>query len=280
MKDITDHPMKSQMEIMPPSMLKVESPFNGIFPIQNPVLQKIITSMKKIGFDEAYPIIVWKRNEDLVVLDGHTRLQAALSIGLENIPVALREFDDPVDALDYAVSQQIERRNLAPADMLRYVTEADKLFKAGRKKLAPSGANFESPKGKSAAKMADVMNVSTRKVERLRKIAKDGSEATKKALNEGKISINKAYDDTVAECAARNLADDADDVPELCQEEKFKLGLKIRLKNIPDNLVAALEKEVKFEKMHYPYLHYTESQIASIKDAVLSKIDSVLSKLA
>lgn len=279
MKKFTEQPEKSQMEFMPPSMLKIESPFNGIFPIQDSILQKIIKSMKKIGFDDAYPIIVWKRNEDLVVLDGHTRLQAALAIGLSNIPVAYRKFENPVDALDYAVSQQIERRNLTQADMLRYVTEADKLFKAGRKKLAPDGTNLETPKGKSAAKMADIMNVSTRKVERLRKIAKDGSDATKQALSDGKITINKAYEDTVLECAARKQTDE-ENVPELSQEEKFKLGLKLRLKNIPDNLIAALEKEVKFEKMHYPYLHYTETQIASIKDVVLSKIDSVLNKLA
>lgn len=278
MKEINEQTMRASIEIMPPSMLKTEAPFNGIFPVQNSVLQKIIGRIKKSGYDTAYPIIAWSRGNDRIVLDGHTRLQAALAAGLENVPVTLREFDDPVDALDYAVSQQIERRNLSPADMLRYVTEADKLFKAGRKKLAPDGANSEPPKGKSAAKLAEVMHISPRKVERLRKIAKDGSEATKQALSKGEISINKAYDNTVAECAAKSQNDEI--VSDLSREEQFKLAQRLRLKNIPDNLVAALEKEVKFEKSHYPFLHYTDKQIASIKELLLSRIDSVLNQLA
>ena len=278
MKEINEQTVRKSIEIMPPSMLKTEAPFNGIFPVQDAVLQKIIGRIKKSGYDTAYPIIAWRRGDDRIVLDGHTRLQAALAAGLENVPVTLREFDDPVDALDYAVSQQIERRNLSPADMLRYVTEADKLFKAGRKKLAPDGANSEPPKGKSAAKLAEVMHVSPRKVERLRKIAKDGSEATKQALSKGEISINKAYDNTVAECAAKGQNDEI--VSDLSREEQFKLAQRLRLKNIPDNLVAALEKEVKFEKSHYPFLHYTDKQIASIKELLLSRIDSVLNQLA
>jgi len=278
MKEINEQTVRASIEIMPPSMLKTEAPFSGIFPVQNSVLQKIIGRIKKSGYDTAYPIIAWRRGNDRIVLDGHTRLQAALAAGLENVPVTLREFDDPVDALDYAVSQQIERRNLSPADMLRYVTEADKLFKAGRKKLAPDGANSEPPKGKSAAKLAEVMHVSPRKVERLRKIAKDGSEATKQALSKGEISINKAYDNTVAECAAKSQNDEI--VSDLSREEQFKLAQRLRLKNIPDNLVAALEKEVKFEKSHYPFLHYTDKQIASIKELLLSRIDSVLNQLA
>jgi ParB-like chromosome segregation protein Spo0J len=278
MKEINEQTVRASIEIMPPSMLKTEAPFSGIFPVQNSVLQKIIGRIKKSGYDTAYPIIAWRRGNDRIVLDGHTRLQAALAAGLENVPVTLREFDDPVDALDYAVSQQIERRNLSPADMLRYVTEADKLFKAGRKKLAPDGANSEPPKGKSAAKLAEVMHVSPRKVERLRKIAKDGSEATKQALSKGEISINKAYDNTVAECAAKSQNDEI--VSDLSREEQFKLAQRLRLKNIPDNLIAALEKEVKFEKSHYPFLHYTDKQIASIKELLLSRIDSVLNQLA
>ena len=36
---------------------------------------------------------------------------------------------------------KIERGNLSPTDMFRYVTETDNLFKAGGRKLAPDGAN-------------------------------------------------------------------------------------------------------------------------------------------
>ena len=132
--------MNASQEQLPPEMLLTQAPFNSIFPIQTPVLQRIVDRMKKIGFDPAHPILVWKRGSDAVVIDGHTRLQAALSLGIRDIPVIFREFDNPGDALDYAVSQQVERRNMTPADMLRYIEAADKLLERGRKKLAPNGA--------------------------------------------------------------------------------------------------------------------------------------------
>ena len=55
---------------------------------------------------------------------------------------------------------------MTPADMLRYIEAADKLLERGRKKLAPNGANSEGhpvQHGKSAAKLAEVLNVSLRK---------------------------------------------------------------------------------------------------------------------
>ena len=87
--------MNASQEQLPPEMLLTQAPFNSIFPIQTPVLQRIVDRMKKIGFDPAHPILVWKRGSDAVVIDGHTRLQAALSLGIRDIPVIFREFDNP-----------------------------------------------------------------------------------------------------------------------------------------------------------------------------------------
>ena len=53
--------MNASQEQLPPEMLLTQAPFNSIFPIQTPVLQRIVDRMKKIGFDPAHPILVWKR---------------------------------------------------------------------------------------------------------------------------------------------------------------------------------------------------------------------------
>ena len=71
-------------------------------------------------------------------------------------------------------------------------------------------------------KLVEVMHVSPRKVERPRKIAKDGSKATKQVLCKGEISINRAYDTTVAECASKEQSDEI--VSEPSREEQFKLA--------------------------------------------------------
>ena len=43
--------MNASQEQLPPEMLLTQAPFNSIFPIQTPVLQRIVDRMKKIGFE-------------------------------------------------------------------------------------------------------------------------------------------------------------------------------------------------------------------------------------
>ena len=81
--------------------LKMEEPFRNLFPIRQTVLAEIIDDMNVNGFDFGHPIVVWK----MIVVDGHTRLKAAIAAGLEtssaasltmrtkhwNMPFAVRE---------------------------------------------------------------------------------------------------------------------------------------------------------------------------------------------
>lgn len=275
--------MKKNIEIIPASLLETREPFSSIFPIQDAVFQKILNSMKKNSFDAAHPIIVWKC-DSAVIIDGHTRYRAAIECGISEIPIVFKEFLNAEEALDYAVSQQVNRRNLSSGEMLRYIAAADKLRQPGRpKKLAPNGANFPDAapatgKGKSAEQIAKVLNISTRKAERLRKIAKDGTDEIKQALQNDEISINNAYEQTREICNARAF-EELENVP-LPPEAQQQLAMKFRIKNIPDNIIALMEKEINHEKTHYPDLHYSEKQIAQIKDAICGEIDRVLSKLS
>lgn len=278
--------MNNDNENMRTDLLETREPFNAIFPIQDAVVRKITDRMKKIGFDPAHPITVWMTDKP-VVLDGHTRLQVALSLGIEEVPVVLKEFSDIADALDYAVGQQIERRNITLAEMIRYIEVADQLAKRGRKKLEPDGSNLSGstePRGKSAERLAKTLQIPPKRAERLRRVVQDGSEETKQALCHGEISISKAYQDTLAEKAAKKkAAQSSSENPEeskITPEEQLRLARKLRLQSIPENLIAALEKEIKTEKELYPGLQYTEKQIASIREAVTSKLDSILNKLA
>ena len=63
--------------------LKMEEPFRNLFPIRQTVLAEIIDDMNVNGFDFGHPIVVWK----MIVVDGHTRLKAAIAAGLETVPV-------------------------------------------------------------------------------------------------------------------------------------------------------------------------------------------------
>jgi len=268
-------------EKMRTDLLETQEPFNMIFPIQDAVVRKITDRMKKIGFDPAHPITVWMTDKP-VVLDGHTRLQVALSLGIEEVPVVLKEFDDVADALDYAVGQQIERRNITLAEMVRYIEVADQLAKRGRKKLEPAGSNSSEkpePRGKSSERLAKTLQIPTKRAERLRRVVRDGSEDIKQAMCNGEISLSKAYEETIAKKAAEK-GDESPEEVKITPEEQLKLAKKLRMQTIPENLIAALEREIKTEKEHYPGIFYTEKQISAIKDTVVSKLDSILNKLA
>ena len=82
--------------------LKMEEPFRNLFPIRQTVLAEIIDDMNVNGFDFGHSIVVWK----MIVVDGHTRLKAAIAAGLETVPVICRQFNDENEALEYAIRCQ------------------------------------------------------------------------------------------------------------------------------------------------------------------------------
>ncbi|MDD4817442.1 MAG: ParB N-terminal domain-containing protein [Victivallaceae bacterium] len=274
--------MISEKQMIQPGILQTQAPFDRIFPIQESVLKKIISQMRKSGFDDANPIIVWKKEEP-VVLDGHTRLQAALTLGIDEVPIVLKEFPDTAAALDYAVGQQVGRRNITPGDMLRYIEAADHLLQRGRpkkddtvnaeEKIAPIGANF---RGKSAAKLAEILKTTQRQAERLRKISKSGSEETKRALADNEITINAAYERTRKELQE---AHEQEGEP-LTADECIRLTKKRRFLDLPETIGNAIEERVKREKKNYPDILYSEAEISQIVATVAEITKKHLAELA
>lgn len=118
------------MERMKIAGIKTRAPFEDLFPIKEEVVQAIRKHIENNGYDESTPIVIWKEGE--VVVDGHMRLQAARKANLEEIPVIKRSFKDEDEALDYALHNQRDRRNLTDAEIMRVVERLDE-----RKDRAP-----------------------------------------------------------------------------------------------------------------------------------------------
>jgi ParB family chromosome partitioning protein len=169
------------------SQIKTKAPFNELFPINPEVLSAVKAHIETHGYDESQPIVIWE--EEAVVVDGHSRLQAAMDLGLEEVPVHMKSFQVEDAALEYAIHNQRDRRNLTDAEFARCVAAVDKLREAGRppKELASSEANLD--KGKSAAKTAKAVGGSRAKVERTRAALSDPEVAEE--VKTGKISINQ-----------------------------------------------------------------------------------------
>jgi hypothetical protein len=87
--------------------------------------------MKIHGYDPSQPVTDWNR----ILVDGHTRPNAALEIGIEEVPVCGKQFADEQEALEYAIHNQVDRRNLTDGDILRLVETLDIRYKVGRPEI-------------------------------------------------------------------------------------------------------------------------------------------------
>jgi ParB-like chromosome segregation protein Spo0J len=183
--------------------LLTRPPFSELFPIKPTDLAAIAGRMREHGFDPSKPIDIWGEHD--VVVDGHTRLQAAAQAGLPAVEEYEHDFPDEDAALEYAISNQRDRRNLTDADILRCVAAVDQRRQGARSDLSPSG-------GKSgAAHTAALLGTSQRTVERARTVLDHAAPEAKEAVLAGDKSIHAAYQETQqARDAADRLLTDGD----------------------------------------------------------------------
>ncbi len=169
--------------------IRTRAPFCELFRVDPRVLDAIQEHMRINGYDRSCPITLWK--EEMIVLDGHTRLRAAQNVGLSEVPVVVLSFGDERAALDYAIHNQRDRRNLTESQILSLIELIDTKYPRGRgqagQQKVPRGA-FR----KSAETTARTIGVSPRKVERARKVLQSGDESIKEMVRKGEMSINQA----------------------------------------------------------------------------------------
>lgn len=184
------------MAIVPITELQTRPVFRDLFPMNSAVLEAIKEDMEAHGYDESKPINVWAADDSYIVVDGHTRLEAARRAEIGLVRIFCHEFENEDKAVEYAIACQRNRRNLTDADIVRCIGVLDQRKKAGRpaEKLASSDANFDA--GKSATATASLIGVSQAKVERARTVLDHADESTQQEVLSGTMSINKAYNET------------------------------------------------------------------------------------
>ena len=121
-------PAAAQTKWMDWKQIKTRPPFNELFPSFNE-WQRIFESMLQNGYDETYPVVIWKGKD--VCIDGHCRLYALKMLeqhpqyAIREIPVIERTFKDKDEALLYAVHCQRDRRDMTDADIIFAVKALD-----------------------------------------------------------------------------------------------------------------------------------------------------------
>lgn len=171
-------------KLLPLKDIKLQKEFKELFPIVPGNLEKITFRMKETGFDNSKPLHIWDKEGTYILIDGHHRREAALTCNLHDVPCYLHSFETVDEALEYALSEQTERRNLSDADLLKALKIVDELKVRG-----PTGGE----KGKSAARSAELLGISISRVEKSRTVEKYATDEIKQKIEKGELSLNKAY---------------------------------------------------------------------------------------
>ncbi len=156
-------------DAVPLAEINTDPQFRSLFARDPKTQQAIKRHIEAHGYDAGQPITIarsrrkrWLTKD--VVIDGHTRLEAARSAGVELVPVFYIDFDTREEALNYAIHNQRDRRNLTDAEILGYVETVNQKATRGRpsKKNPPGGGILE----KTAKEIAEETGISERKAER------------------------------------------------------------------------------------------------------------------
>ena len=254
--------MKSNILMMHILDVHTSSPFKDLFKIDPAVLKSIAESMKIAGFDMVHPLVLWAGHQSTLV-DGHTRLQAAKDAGLLNIPVVTKEFATEVDALEYAISSQRNRRNLTEAEMFSCIHELDKRKSEGR---PPKTATGVAVSGRSSEQTAKLLKTSRSKVEKIRTINDHGSEEIKAAVGAGDMTVNAAYNKILADRHRKSVTEERS--PE-------EIGLE-RTETIKKEIVVWVKKRLESEAREYPDVEYSDENKEVLATTLSNEIRQLL----
>ena len=244
-----------EVSMLDPTIIKTASPFKDLFPVREAELDRVVESMKADGYDSAHPIILWA-GHNVTVIDGHTRLAAAKKLLFAQIPVIHKEFKDEAEALEYAIKSQRNRRNLTDADLLRCVTELDKRMKEGRP--GKTATNL-AVNGRSSENTAKLLGTSRGKVEKIRTINDHASDAVKEAVKSGKLSVNKAYNET----------QDSRKQEQFETEEDLMLA---RQTTLQDSICGLIRNRIQREMKKYPGSPFSEEASSEMLQAIIETI--------
>lgn len=166
----------------------------------------------KEGIREA--ILVWDRGDDLVIVDGHNRYQIARKNGLKWHYKEMH-FESREAVKAWIRRNQLGRRNvdlLTKGELLEDIEKYE--AQEAKKRQSLSGGDRKSAErkigcgnistsdsGKVRDKMGEMIGVSGRQYDRIKKINHEATPQVKQAVRDGKLSINQAYNTTFPKVA-------------------------------------------------------------------------------
>jgi len=179
--------------------VKIESPFKDLFHIYEDVYKEVLEDIKENGYDQNEPLLIWK--EEGILIDGHTRLEAAKEAGLKDIPVNLLSFKGGDEAVRYGIKRNSHRRHVKIGDKFRCFRLLDKLDQQGRPKKNNLILNYFPDEDRSkeyktsAERTANLIGVGVTNVNKMRTILFYCEQKDIEKIEAEEISINEAWEE-------------------------------------------------------------------------------------
>ena len=192
-------------ETMDPRDVKTHPTFKNLLPLDKNLLERIADSMRHRHYFRHEPLVlaVWPGQKTPVLIDGHIRLEAAISEGIERVYFKIEVFQDEMAALQHAMSLQADRRTTDSGVQAKLIMTFDRLRQRGgdrRSEAAQSKTSedvFEKGPPASSHITAALAGCSPSTVERFRRIVKEGSPRILNAVLAGKMKITTAHNKIV-----------------------------------------------------------------------------------
>ena len=162
--------------------------FQKLLVMEESVVEKMKASMKEEGFKSGHEIHVWKHEGQYILIDGHTRLFSWESLGNKTIPCIVHYFATMEEAKDFAIKEQVNRRNLSGQALLKAVQNFN--FEKGK-------GNVSGEKGKASEIIAKQIGVSAKTVEKTRVVLKEGTPDQLEAIKKDELSMNQVFNQIV-----------------------------------------------------------------------------------
>lgn len=174
-----------EIVLMPPSNL-IENEINGAVFMGPPFGQyeSLKADIGKRGI--IYPIVV---TSQLKILAGHLRRRAALALGLDVVPVIVREdLDDVEDQREFLLVDNLNSRSLSPMELSNIINQLWDICKGRQGRAEQTDPEL---RGKTRDIVARQVGVSPKQAEKLRKF-QQLEEKDKIHLHTGEISQAEA----------------------------------------------------------------------------------------
>jgi len=156
---------------------------------------------------------VYPRQTELVLLDGHNRLEICRKRNIHFEVVEIDSVEDLDEARAWVIRNQLARRNLTESQRAMYAVQLEEIFaaqakkrmaeggRAGGKSAAKGSAHLPTPSVHAAKEAAAAAQVSPRTVQAAKKVKASGTPKLQEAVRSGQASVSAAAE--VARLPAR-----------------------------------------------------------------------------